>query len=326
MKRNHIAGYPSSTAASLQLFTGSDLERIHLATLEVLEHVGVYFESNEAVEILKSAGAHVEEGNIVKFPSYMVEEAIRLAPGSLLLAGRDPQNDMMIQKGRVYFTTFGQGVNVDDPYTREWRPSTKADAGNAALVVDALDQYDFCFDMLAAQDVHAATECFHTFEAKIANTSKHIVAPAQTTDRCELLVEMGIAISGSLKALQERPIFQIGGCPISPLSYPRDMAETIIYFAKKRLPLHCLSMSMAGGMAPTTLAGTLVVHNADVLAGLVLSQTVQPGAPFIYASSTSIMWLKKANAVLGCPEIGVINAGLAKLTQMYNLPSFVAGT
>lgn len=325
MKRNHRAGYPSATAASLGLFSDGDLEQIHLATLEVLEHVGVYFESDEAVAILAKAGAHVE-GNIVKFPGYMVEEAIRLAPKNLLLAGRETKNDMMIQKGRVYFTTFGQGVNVDDPYTKQWRPSTKADAGNAAKVVDGLEQYDFCFDMLAAQDVHAAVECYHTFEAKITNTSKHIVAPAQSKDRCELLVEMGIAVAGSLKALQERPIFQAGGCPISPLSYPKDMTDTIIYFAERKLPIHCLSMSMAGGMAPTTLAGTLVVHNADILSGLVLSQTVQPGAPFIYASSTSIMWLKKASAVLGCPEIGVINAGLAKITQMYNLPSFVAGT
>lgn len=325
MKRNHIAGYPAATACNLQMFTDGDLERIHLATLEVLAHVGVYFESDEAVKILKDAGAIVD-GRLVKFPSYMVEQAIRTAPHSLLLAGRDPKNDMMIEKGRVYFTTFGQGVNVDDPYTGEWRFSKKKDLENATKVVDALDGYDFCFDMLAASDVHAATECYHTFDAKIRNTSKHIVEPAQSKERCELLTEMGIAITGSLKALQERPIFQFGGCPISPLSYPKDMCDTLIYCAENRLPLHCLSMSMAGGMAPTTLAGCLVVHNADVLSGLVLHQVVQPGAPFIYASSTSIMWLKKASAVLGCPEIGMINAGLAKITQMYNLPSFVAGT
>ena len=109
---------------------------------------------------------------------------------------------MMLQKGRVYFTTFGQGVSVDDPYTGQWRPSIKQDICNAAKTVDALENYDFCFDMLTASDVHAATECYHTFEAKFTNTSKHIVAPAQTKERAELLTEMGIAISGSLKALQ----------------------------------------------------------------------------------------------------------------------------
>lgn len=326
MKRNHIAGYPSATAANLSLFTDGDLERIHLATLEILERVGVYFENDEAIKILKDAGAQVEDGNIVKLPGYMVEEAIGTAPKNLVLAGRSEENDMLIQKGRVYFTTFGQGVSVDDPYTGQWRPSVKQDICNAAKTVDALAGYDFCFDMLAASDVHAAIECYHTFEAKITNTSKHIVAPAQTRDRAELLTEMGIAISGSLKALQERPVFQFGGCPISPLSYPNDMAECLIYCAENRLPIHCLSMSMAGGMAPTTLAGALVVHNADILSGLVLHQAVRPGAPFIYASSTSIMWLKKASAVLGCPEIGMINAGLTKITQMYGLPSFVAGT
>jgi len=325
MKRNAIAGYPAATAASLNMFTDGDLEQIHLATLEVLEQTGVYFESEEAVEILKNTGAKVE-GNVVKFPNYMVEEAIRLAPKNLLLAGRDPQNDMIIQKGRVYFTTFGQGVSVDDPYTGQWRPSTKKDAGMAAKMVDALPNYDFCFDMLAPTDCPAETDSLHSFEARITNTAKHVVLPAQGAERCEELVEMGIAITGSLKALQERPIFQFGGCPISPLSYPKEMSESLIYCARKKLPIHCLSMSMAGGMAPTTLAGALVVHNADILSGLVLSQTVQPGAPFIYASSTSIMWLKKASAVLGCPELGMINAGLAKITQMYNLPSFVSGT
>lgn len=326
MKRNHIAGYPTSNGANLNLFTDGDLEQIHLATLEILERVGVYFESDEAIKILKDAGAKIEKGNIVKFPSYMVEEAIRTAPANLVLAGREEKNDLLIQKGRVYFTTFGQGVSVDDPYTGKWRPSTKQDVCNAARTVDALEGYDLCFDMLATSDVNAATECYHSFEAKITNTSKHIIAPAQTKERCELLTEMAIGVSGSMEALQERPIFQFGGCPISPLSYPKDMIDTLIYCAKNRLPIHCLSMSMAGGMAPTTLAGTLVVHNSDILAGLVLHQAVQPGAPFIYASSTSIMWLKKASAILGCPEIGMINAGLTKITQMYGLPSFVAGT
>lgn len=326
MKRNHIAGYPAQTAFNLSVFTDGDLERIHLATLEILEHVGVYFESDEAVKILQEAGARVEAGNIVKIPGFMVEEAIRTAPKNLLLAGREEKNDMMIQKGRVYFTTFGQGVSVDDPYTGEWRPSKKDDICNAAKVVDALEGYDFCFDMLAPTDVHAELECYHTYEARVTNTSKHLVVPAQGPEKLEYLVDMGIAVSGSLKSLQDRPIFQVGGCPISPLSYPKEMADSLIYCAKKRLPIHCLSMSMAGGMAPTTLAGTLVVHNADILSGLVLHQVVQPGAPFIYASSTSILWLKKASAVLGCPEIGMINAGLAKITQMYGLPSFVAGT
>lgn len=325
MKRNHIAGYPAQTAFNLNVFTDGDLEQIHLATLEVLERTGVYFECDEAVEILKKAGAKVE-GKLVKFPSYMVEEAIRTAPKNLLLAGREEKNDLMIQKGRVYFTTFGQGTSVDDPYTGKWRPSTLKDAADAARLVDALESYDFVFDMVAATDVPQEVDSLHLFKKRTFNTSKHIIVPAQGRERCELVTEMAVNIAGSLEALQDRPFFQFGGCPISPLSYPTEMAESLIYCAEKKLPIHCLSMSMAGGMAPTTLAGALVVHNADILSGLVLHQAVRPGAPFIYASSTSIMWLKRASAVLGCPEIGMINAGLAKITQMYGLPSFVAGT
>lgn len=327
MKRNLSAGYNGWNGFGVKIFSDYELESIHLSTLEVMEKTGLYFESDEAMDLLESGGAKVDRSNhIVKIPGYMVEEAIRTAPKSILIAGRDPKNDFILERDRVNICPFGQGVAVLDPYTGEYRPSTKKDLEDASRLVDALDQYDMNFDMVAPREVDARVSAFHEFEAQITNTSKHVVVPAQGTEGAQMLLEMGAAVVGGREKLKERPIFQIGACPVSPLAFPKEQTETIIEFAKAEVPCHVLSMAMAGGMGPVTLAGAIVTHNAEVLAGLVVSQLAKTGAPFIYASSTSMLWLKKASAVVGCPELGMISAALANLAQYYMLPSLVAGT
>lgn len=325
MKRYSPAGYLSLTNTAIELFSSGDMEQIHQATLELLEHTGIYLESMEAVEILCQAGA-IAKGHVVKIPEYMVEEAIRTSPGSLRLCGRDENKDISIQKGRTYFSPFALSPYVEDSVTGEYRYSKYSDLADATRVVDALDQYDLSSAMLGASDVPAEIENYYIFKAMISNTSKPMDAPSMPKEKFELLIEMGIAIAGSLEALQERPFFLTSGCPISPLSIPSEVTDTAILCAKNKLPFDVLSMSMSGGQAPVTLAGTLAVHNAEVLTGLILTQVVRPGASFTYASSTGINYLKNAMASMGCPEAALINAGVAKLAQMYNLPSYVAGT
>jgi trimethylamine--corrinoid protein Co-methyltransferase len=85
-------------------------------------------------------------------------------------------------------------------------------------------------------------------------------------------------------------------------------------------------MALSGGTAPVTNVGTLLVHNAEVLGGITLSQLTKKGAPIIYGSSTTMLDLTLANAPVGAPELGMISAAVAKFAQYYNLPSFVAGT
>ena len=116
-----------------------------------------------------------------------------------------------------------------------------------------------------------------------------------------------------------------GGCPISPLTLSKEFAEALMVYAKENIPFMSLSMALAGGTAPTTLAGTLVTHNAEVLAAITLSQLTRQGAPVIYGSSTTNLDLRKGTATVGSPELALINAGVAQLASFYKIPSFVAG-
>jgi len=112
---------------------------------------------------------------------------------------------------------------------------------------------------------------------------------------------------------------------VSPLKLPKHHCEIIMEAAKNGLGVNIVGMAMAGGSAPVHLAGTLVVQNCEVLASLVLNQLTVKGSQFVYGSSTCPMDLKRAVASVGSPETGMISAGVAKLAQYYNLPSFVAG-
>ncbi len=112
---------------------------------------------------------------------------------------------------------------------------------------------------------------------------------------------------------------------MSPLKLPKECSEAIVSAARAGVPCLVLSMAMAGGSAPVNLAGTLVVHNAEVLAGITLAQLTSPGTPMLYGSSTTAMDLRLAAASVGSPECGVISAAAAAIARRYRLPSYVAG-
>ncbi|ATW24435.1 trimethylamine methyltransferase [Candidatus Formimonas warabiya] len=326
MRRNLLSGRNLWQGFGLQVFTDSELEMIHLATLEVLERTGIFVQSQEALSIFEKNGALVDrENRNVKIPAYLVDEAIRSAPQKIVLAGRDPQNDLVLESGRVNFCPFGEGIHVIDPYTGEHRKSTKKDIGDVALLVDALDQYDMLEYTVSPRDVHPKVAVYHTYEATVSNTTKHIPQSPEDKESAQVLIEMAAAVAGGKEKLRDRPIVSGAACPQSPLSLSEGCCEGIMEYARARLPMNVLSMAMAGGSSPVSLAGTLVTHNAEVLGGLVLAQLTAKGAPVIYGSSTTILDLRLASATVGCPELAMISAAVAKMAQFYQLPSYVAG-
>jgi trimethylamine--corrinoid protein Co-methyltransferase len=278
------------------MFTDDELYEIHLATLDVLQNYGVGVHCDEALDIFEDGGAYVDrERNHVKIPSHLVEDAIRSAPSTVLLAGRTPEYDVTLQGGRVGFTSFGAGVMVIDPFTGEFRESNKKDVAATALACDALEHVD-------------------------------VYSSAVVARGAKKFFEMAAVIVGGMDKLKERPLVSALVCPTSPLELHTHTAEIIIECAKAGLPVNVLSMAMSGASAPVSVGGTLVTHNAEVLAGIVLNQLTVKGAPVIYGSSTTTFDLTYATAPVGAPELGMISAGVVALARKYLLPSYVAGS
>ena len=326
MKRNIHAGKVLNSGIGLPFFSDDELEEIHLATLEVLENTGVFVEAPDALALFEDAGAIVDpDKKIVKLAPYMVEEAIASAPSKLFLAGRNPENDIVLEANRVGFTTFGEGIKVRDPYTGELRAPTKKDVADAALLADAMSEIDVYERAVGAHEVPQEVGQLHNAEATFNNTSKHVFMGPFDDYQLDKIVEMAAAISGGKEELLERPLVTFITCPVSPLKLVKDTCDVIMGAARSGMAVNILSMAMAGGSSPVTLAGTLVNHNAEVLSGVVLSQLTRKGAKIIYGSSTTGMDLRLASASVGSPECAMINAAVARLARYYSLPSFVAG-
>jgi len=263
---------------------------------------------------------------MVRIPEYIVEDAIKSAPSSVLMAGRDPKHDIVLESNRVAWTNFGAGVKLYDVFTDVLRTTTTKDVGETARVVDYLDNVDVYSQAVVARDTPKETGDLLAAEAFLTNTSKHchhidLVSGANA----RRYIEMGAAIVGGMDELRKRPVVSALICPTSPLQISEEGCDIIMEFARAGVPVNILSMALAGGTSPITIDGTLVVHNAEVLSGIVLAQLVNKGAPVIYGSSTSTFDMQCATAPVGSPELGMISAGVANLAQFYNLPSYTAG-
>ena len=326
MKRNLHAGGTRSRGLSVNVFTESELEDIHLASLEVLERTGVFVEADDARDIFRDGGCTVDsETRIVRIPPHVVEDAIASSPSKYVLCGRDPKNDFLMEPGRVAFTNFSEGIRVIDSDTGEYRECTLKDVGDIARLNDYLSEMDTHEISVGAREVPPETAAVHNTEAQLLNTTKPIGIGPLSGMECRAILRMCAEVVGGEDELRARPIVYGGVCPVSPLKLPKDATEVIIECARWWIPDNILSMAMAGGSSPVTLAGTLVTHNAEVLSGIVLAQLTERGCPMMYGSSTTAMDLKLAAASVGSPEIALISAGVAQLARRYMIPSFVAG-
>jgi trimethylamine--corrinoid protein Co-methyltransferase len=315
-----------STGWGLKTLSHDALDKIHAATLDVLQSTGVRVDSNEALKILAKVGCWVNpKTGVVRFPEHIVKQALDTCPSQILLAGINPDRDFMMGGREVGFTTFGTGVQVEDLDTGEIRDSTKADVARIALLTDALEHMDVLSSPVEARDKPGSSHDLHMFEAVLMNCTKHYACEAENGQRMETMIEMAKVVSGGAEELKRRPIFSMCACPTSPLQLIEEAADVIVVSARNWIPIDVLSMVMAGATSPISVSGALVTHNAEVLSGIVLAQAANPGAPVIYGSSSTTFDMRHGTAVVGVPEMAMISAAAADLANFYGLPSYVAG-
>lgn len=306
----------------LEVLSQEDVRRIHQASLEVIETVGVHFPSDWALEILEEAGARVDwESQIARIPGHVIEEALAKAPASYVLCARDPALDLPLDGQHSYLSTDGCGVEVIDLETGERRRSTKRDVAESALVADYLPQIAFYWPIVAAQDCLPETRSLHELEAAWNNTTKHVQTECVITAReAEAAIEMAACIVGGREELRKRPILSIMQCTISPLGQDGGSLEAALVAARAGLPVGFMTMASCCSTAPATLTGTLVVGNAEVIAASALIELACPGALIFYAAAQTAMDLRTGAYTGGGPEDYLFGAATNQLADFYRIP------
>lgn len=307
---------------SLSILDAQQVARLHTATLEVIEKVGVRFPSPQALDILEAHGAVVDRKTMVaRIRGEAIESALQKAPPVYLLAARDPGQDLPLDGRHVYLGTDGCGVEVLDASTGQRRTATKADAADAARVADALEEVAFWWSLVSAQDCPTETRGLHELEAAWNNTTKHLQTESIVSQaEMRAAIEMAAVIAGGREALRRRPVLSIMQCTTSPLGHDRGSLEAGLVAAEAGLPVGFMTMASCASTGPATLAGNLVVGNAEVISALAMIEMAHPGAPVYYAAAQTAMDLRTGAYTGGAPEDYLFGAATNRLADFYNVP------
>lgn len=321
----------SNPRLSLNVLSPADVQRIHTTTLDVIESVGVKFPSAKAMDIWEAHGAKVDrETAVVKAPGYLIEEALKKAPPAYALAARDSAQDLPLDGNHVFVGTDGCGVEVLDLATGERRRSCLQDVADIARVADALPEVGFHWVPVSAQDYPPDSRSLHEIRVIWENSTKHVQTESIYSEReARAAVEMAATIAGGRKALRQRPLLSIMQCAMPPLGHDGGSIEASLIAAEYGLPTGFMTMASAASTGPATMAGNLVVGNAEVISGLALIQLAYPGAPVFYAAAQTVMDLRTGAYTGGGPEDFLFGAASNVLADFYNVPlsmgSFATG-
>ncbi len=311
----------SPTAPLFEVLTQKGIEEIHGTVLKVLGEIGLDFPHEEALALFKEAGATVQD-TLVRLPEQLVMEALRETPASVTLYTRDGQPAMLLEGYEVHFGTYGTAPYFYDPYTGERKLSTRESIANAARICDYLPHVEWSMPMGVPSDVPIPVADRYQFYQAIINQQKPLYSSAYTAEGMADVVEMAAVIAGGKEALRQRPFFTTGIDPSSPLRYGDEVIGKLLVMAEAGLPIIFNPMPMSSGIAPATMAGTIVLALAEDLAGLTLAQLKNPGVPIIMGGVLTTMDMLTTVCTYGAPELSLMMAGITQMCRYYKVPSY----
>ena len=291
--------------------------RIHDASLNVLQTVGVRVDDAATLRLLLDAGATPKADGVVGMPRELVEWALGQTPKSARFADRGgavrelgPGAGTMVLTGNALYVSRG----------RERRDLRSEDLAELARIVDACPNVHGMVGTTIA-DLPALSRDFAGFRIMAEHTNKHLRPCMYSPAGARLVMEMAQVLLGGV-SLREQPIVSTGFSILSPLHWTSLALGVFRETAGRGVPVMINSEPLGGGTAPVTLAGCLVVGNADVLSGLVINQLFEPGRPCIYnLGFAHVLDMAAAIALTGSPENALLQAAGADLAQYHGLPS-----
>jgi trimethylamine--corrinoid protein Co-methyltransferase len=294
---------------------------IHHAALEILEKTGFKMEHPGVCQMLADAGCSIEKDDWLRMPAHLVEDALQSAPRQITLYDQQGRRSMPLVDGNFFYGTGSDTIFTIDAETGERRRTTLEDTGNFARLVDGLDNMAFSMSMGNPVDVPIKDIYIHVFAEMVRSSNKPIIFIADNGRDIAKIYEIACLVAGGEEKLQKRPFILNYSEAISPLRFPENVMEKLVFCAQKRIPICLPSGCNAGGGGPVTLAGAMALGIAENLVGLVVHQLAGRGAPFLFAPNVSVLDMKHSVISYGCTEWSLTQAALADMRdEIYGLP------
>jgi trimethylamine--corrinoid protein Co-methyltransferase len=305
----------------LNVLQPDDVEEVYSATMEVLERTGLKVSHPRVLELLDGAGALVD-ANRVRIPDWMVKDALRKAPSRIVLGKRNGERSVKLERNRSFFGASLDCIDYLEPFTRERRKFMLKDCRTTATLLDALPNYSWGMTFGMADDVPTEFADRLVLKEAMTHSEKPMVFCCQDIESLKQIYEMAMIIAGGEKQFLNAPTIAMLADPISPLTFSDDTLEKMIFCAEKRIPQICYGAPQAGSTGPASFAGSIVQGTAESLSGLVMTQLIRKGAPFIYGAFCTVMDMRTTIFSYGAPEMILMGAALAQMSQHIKLPYF----
>lgn len=307
-----------------EVLSPDQIDKIHDTSLNILDRIGVIVPHDEMLSRFADAGAQVDrQTQRVRIPPEIVARSLDQAAKRFTIYGRDISRKAEFGCGkRNYNSVAGEASWVDEPGAQR-RYATLDDVAVAAGIADALDCINIAGAMADPQELPAEFRCVEVLRAMIRNTTKPITFWLNDRASAKYLIEMTIALRGDAERAAEFPLWYPFLEPISPLRFSFDGIDLLFETERLRLPVPIGPMGQMGLSAPATVAGTMALENAEILAGICITQLIRPGTPVCYGGIPHAFDMRTTQMIFAGPEQAIFGVGMTQMGKRYGLPVYI---
>ena len=303
----------------MHILTQADKNKIHAATMEILKDTGINFHDTEAIDLFKNHGFKVD-GITVHFEENQIQQALKTAPDEFKLFARNPEKSVIIGGNHLVLAP-GYGASLMITPEGKQRSGLMDDFDNFCRLVQTSTIVDIsgCL-MIDPSDRNPKQSHLDMLKSCITLCDKPFIGSSTSREAALDSMEMAGIAWGGKDQIQDKPVMLGMISSLSPLQYSAEMAGALIEYARHGQANMIGLLMMAGTTGPATLPGLLALQNAEMLAGIVLSQLVKPGAPVVYGSTSTATDMRTGGLAIGAPELSMIQNATAQMAKFYNLP------
>ena len=306
----------------IELLTYEMIARILDEAFQLMMQPGIKVQSAEARNLLREAGAQVDEASeVAHIPEKLARQALDSVPEQFLLYDRQGNPKVSYGGEAVHFDPGSSGVHVLDPETLEHKPSYTADLVRLVKVAEMLPEYDAQSTAVVCNEVPKAISDSYRLYLVLLYSQKPIVTGSFSVAMLPAMFDMLALFAGGREGLAEKPQAIFDVCPSPPLIWSEFGADNLIELARARVPAELVSMPLAGAAGPVTLLGCLVQHAAENLSGITLHQLAQPGAPIVWGGAPAIFDMRYGTTPMGAIETAMLDAAYAQVGKALRLPT-----
>jgi trimethylamine--corrinoid protein Co-methyltransferase len=306
------------------VLTQDQVRWIHDASLTILERVGVEVPHAEVLARFADSGSQVDlKTKRVRIAADLVSRSLQQAGKQFTLYGRDLARHADFGQGkRIYNSTGGQAFWVDS-VGGERRQTTLSDVTTAASFCDGLKYIDLVGAMADPPEIPGCYRPVEVMATLIKNTTKPVLFWFNNRAAAKYVVEMLIALRGDEDRAARFPLCFPFLEPISPLRFPFDGIDILFETSRLNMPTPVGPMAQMGLSAPATIAGTLAQENAEILAGICITQLIRPGMPVMYGGICHAFDMATTQLIFSGPEQAIFGVAMTQMGKHYGLPVYV---